>query len=152
MKTETAISEPVLQKDLLTVVKFSSAFSLGTMAAFICSIREVNPHLRFALDFVTALAFVLGVGLSWALWRALLESSLENPRTRRWIGFLLGVVVAGTLAGYGYAIASLPQGRFREMVIGTTAAVIVLSLLGTLFWKVARSFESEESDSDTHLQ
>lgn len=127
-----------VQPELLGVMKFATGLSLGAMAAFLCSIREVNPHLQFAFGTVSVLAFFLGAGLSWALWRAVL--SPDDPGARFWFAFLSGVLVFGTFAGYAYALASLSSGRLREMVIGTIAAVATLSLLGMLFWKIARAF------------
>ncbi len=138
MKTD---AEPVLQENLLSVVKYSSAFSLGTLAAFLCSIREVNPHVRFGLSFLTVLAFILGAALSWALWRTVLDSGAQTRRNHVFFAFLSAIMVLGTVASYLIALASVPSRRLHEIMTGATAAVIVLTLLGILFWRVTRCFE-----------
>ncbi|HKS35566.1 MAG TPA: hypothetical protein VJW76_00150, partial [Verrucomicrobiae bacterium] len=58
---------------LLRLIQFSSAFSLGLMAAFLYSVKQVTPELRCELSVGTGIAFVAGAAFSWAFFRIALK-------------------------------------------------------------------------------
>src|SRR4051794_11820482 len=96
-------SRPRLEREMVWVVQAASAFSLGTLAALLYSVRTVNPRIQFQFSAATALAFALAAGASWAFWRIVFQlsagggvSAREEARRKRWL-MLLATVLAGAL-------------------------------------------------------
>lgn len=134
----------------IRVVKFSTAFSLGLMAAFLHSLRELNPSLRFEVSWVTALWFAVGAAFSRFFWKLLpLESGGQadaggSPDGKAARAVVLTLVMAGGLvAGFVYALKDVAREKVPEFVIGTTLALVFLGAAGGLIYSVGRYFDSE---------
>jgi hypothetical protein len=133
---------------LIRVIQFSSAFGLGTMAAILYSVKQVSPVLRYEISFGTGVAFVLAIGLSWAFWRLVfgkepeLDGSLSRRR-RRWFAVLALILTGATLAPFVYALKDVTNDEARQVAQGTAWALLALSALGFLFWRVIRFLNAD---------
>lgn len=121
------------------LVMWVSSLSIAAMAGFLASLKQVNPVIRIQFSVLTVVAFVLG-GVIMALFLRIVLHG--NKRHRAFI-----VVAAAVLAMLGYFLLGLrsasPQNR-DDMIIGTVAAVIVLSCVAFVLWRVGRYFESDK--------
>jgi len=142
---------------LIRVIQFCSAFGLGAMAAILYSVKQVSPALRYEITFGTGVAFLLAVGLSWAFWRLVfgkqpeLDGSLSKRR-RRWFAVLSLILTGATLAPFFYALKDVANEEARQVAQGTALALLALSALGFLFWRVTRflNADSQRNAEEDH--
>ncbi len=135
-------------RTLIRVIKFSSAFGLGTMAALLYSIKQVNPTLQYEISLGTAVSFALAVALSWAFWRLLfgkqndLNGSLSKYR-RRWLLALSVFLALGTVVPFVYALKDVTADEASDVAQGTAIALAALGAVGFLFWRVTRYLNAD---------
>ena len=65
MVKEDAKSVDRDERGLLRVIRFSSAFSLGLMAALLFSVKQVTADLRCEPSVGSGIAFMVGAIFSW---------------------------------------------------------------------------------------
>lgn len=131
-------------------MQWSSAGSLGVTAAFVESLKSVNPTVKFEFSFWTLLIFVSVAGATWfvverVFFRALLAG--RKPPVKLAAGFT-AFLTLGTLAGFALGLRGVSAERQRDMAIGTLWAVLVLSAVGFVFWKVVQFLERDARESE----
>lgn len=141
------------EHDFLRLLQYSGAGCLGLVAAFIESIKSVNPTLRFELSFWTLLAFAAVTGAAWyvmerVFFRALAEG--RQPPVKLVIGFT-ALLSLGTLAGFAMSLRGVSDERQRDMLVGTSWAVLALSIVGFAFWKVVQFLERDAAKTNDDL-
>jgi len=136
-------------RDLLRVIRFSSAFSLGLMAALLFSVKQVTPDLRCELSAGSGIAFLVGATFSWLFWRVVfkMDSKRTGPGKRRVLfaaTVALSVLLSlATVAAFAFALKGVGNEKLREIIQGTLLAVFALSGVGFLLWRIARFLESD---------
>ncbi len=118
--------------------------SLGAMAGFFASIRSVNPELVFRFDWFTLAALLAGGWMGHLFWRVIprnVPGSRRGPK--RWVPLVLWLVVqvGAMVFTFGYGLKDLSGEKHREMLIGTGLALVVLTFVAFLLWRVGRFFE-----------
>lgn len=141
---------PKSELDFLRLVQWSGAGCLGLTAAFVESIKSVNPTVQFQFSFTTLLAFGIVTGGAWyvaerVFFRALLAG--RKPPVKLALGFT-ALLSLGTLAGFALALRGVNAERQRDMAVGTLWAVMALSVVGLAFWKVVQFLERDAAKSD----
>ncbi len=135
-------------RTLMRVIKFSSAFSLGIMAALLYSIKQVNPTLQYEISWGTAVSFAMAVAFSWAYWRLLfgkqndLNGGLSKFR-RRWLLALSVFLAVGTVVPFVYALKDVAADEASDVAQGTAMALVALGAVGFLFWRVTRYLNAD---------
>jgi hypothetical protein len=135
-------------RDLTRVIKYSSALGLGLMAAFLYSIKQVTPELRYKISIGTGISFVAAAALSWAFWRLVFgkpdssENALSKPR-KRWFIILSVFLTIATLAPFVYTLKGVANEKMVEIAEGTALALLALGGVGFLLWKTARFLEND---------
>ena len=146
------------ERDLLRVVKLASALGMGALAAFLYSLKEVHPHIRFELSPGTA---ALGLGTAVASWifcgvmaRADSEEQPSVARRRffvRWLVVFGGLSSAGTILAFVFSLRNVSSRGQREVLEGTILALLVIVAGGFLVHTAFRFFEEQDRSSlDTH--
>ena len=135
-------------------MQYSGAGCLGITAAFVESIKSVNPELVFRLSGWTCFAFLVVAGASWyvlerVFFRALREG--RPPPVKLVIGFT-ALLTIGTLAGFGMSMRGISAERQSDMMVGTTWAVLALSIVGFAFWKVVQFLERDAAKSEEEIR
>ena len=146
------------ERDLLFVVKLSSALGMGTLAGFLYSLKEVHPNLRMEFGLGAALVALATAIASWVfcgvMARADAESSPTFARRRffiRWLIFFGGASTLGTAFAFGYALRNVASSSRRDVIEGTVLAVIVIAAGGFLIHKAFRFFEEQDKSTlDEH--
>lgn len=124
----------------------SAAASVGTLATILVALRQIHPEVRFEYDLLSFAAGAVGALAAWwmgrGLWR-LGRSGVEGEDRRRlrlrvvWGFVILGILI---MAGFAIAASGIPDGRRRDMVAGGLIAMLVLTAVGWLVWRLARLF------------
>lgn len=141
------MAAPQQTPDLWAVVAPAcAAASVGTLAAMLGAVRQINPELLFRWDLLSAGAGVFGAVSAWLIGRSFWRlgrdelTGLERNRLR-WqaLGGLAGL---GLLVLIGFAIAAggLPDERRRDMIAGGIMAAGVIGAVGWTLWRLARLF------------
>src|SRR2546429_289330 len=148
MVKEDAKSVDRDERGLLRVIRFSSAFSLGLMAALFFSVKQVTPDLRCELSVGSGIAFMVGAIFSWLFWRAVFKEEKTGKRAERrnrrvWFATLSVLLSLATAAAFVLALKGVGKDRLGEMIQGTCLAVFALAGVSLLLWRVARFLESD---------
>ncbi len=141
------------ENDFLRLLQYSSAGSLGVVAAFVESMKSVNPTVRFELSGWTVVAFAVVAGASWyvverVFFRALAKGG--KPPVKLVVGFTV-LLSLGTLLGFALSLRGVSAERQHDMLIGTTWAVMALSVVGLAFWKVVQFLERDAAKTNEEL-
>jgi len=144
--------------DLIKVVRFSVAMAFSGLAGFMASIRQINPHARFAFDWIVVVALVLGWFFGHQMCRVVLPAGEvpevltdEKKRNRLAKACFFGLLPCGViLIGLFTLVHDAPNGRQFDYFLGFSGAVVFLTLLGYMLTKVVAFFEasSEPTDED----
>jgi len=134
----------------MRVVKIGTALSMGVMAAFLVSLKQVHPSIELRFGVGAIVAFLIAAVASWRFCAMLVraESSGEPNRNRfivRWMIAFLGISALGTLAAFVYSLKDVSSTSRREVVEGTAIAVVVLAMGGWLIYRVFRFFEEQSA-------
>jgi len=142
--------------DLWAVVApLCAAASVGTLAAILVALRQIHPVLRLDFDLLSLSAGATTAGVGWALgrglWRlarATTPGSVEHRNLRRRV--VLGLAMLGMLilAGFIVAAMGIPESRRRDMVAGGTLAIVVVSGVGWILWKLAKLLGRPDEPED----
>src|SRR5262245_46926603 len=93
----------------MRVVTIGTSLSMGVMAAFLVSLKQVHPTIEFRFGFGAIAAFLIAAVASWRFCGMLArsESPGESSRKRfivRWMIGFLGISALGTLAAFVYSL------------------------------------------------
>jgi hypothetical protein len=142
------------ERDLLFIVKLSSALGLGVLAGFLYSLKEVHPGIRFEVTFGT---FLIALAVAVASWffcgimaRADAEEHPTVARRRffvRWLIYFGGTCTVGTIFAFAWSLRNVSTRGKRDVIEGTVLAVLVLAAGGFLIHKAFRFFEEQDKAS-----
>ncbi len=144
------------ERDLVQVIKIGTALSMGLMAAFLFSLKQVHPSIELRFGLGTIAAFVIAWAISWRFCNVLTRSDDGTGPGRRkfvvrWMIGFMSVAGLGTLAAFAYALKDVSSNSRWEVIEGTALAVVVLSIGGTLIYKAFQFFE-EQSEIELEQQ
>jgi len=77
-------------------------------------------------------------------WRVIPRDTPGAPRgAKRWLplGLWLAVQFGAMIFTFGYGMKDLSGEKYREVLIGTGLAVVVLTFVAFLLWRVGKFFE-----------
>jgi len=132
------------ERDFLRVVKYGSALGLAGTAAFVASIRQLNPVARFELDWIVAVAFVVtGAGVITG-WKLLFGEgdTARAPQGRRFAvaAFLLG---SATVASFAWSLKDLSPEKRNQVAIGALTGLAAVSVVGVIVWRLVCFLEAD---------
>ncbi|MBL9134295.1 MAG: hypothetical protein JNK85_00440 [Verrucomicrobiales bacterium] len=120
-----------------------AAASVGTVAAILGAIRQINPDLQFRYDWISLAVGALGAAAGWTigrgLWRLGRSGSASASLRRRVVVGLAGLG-ALTVAGFALAASGLPLSKRWDMIAGSLMAIVVLSAIAYVLVRLARLF------------
>lgn len=132
---------------LKRLIQWAATLGLSAMTGFILSIRSVNPSIQFKFDWITFLGLVVGGWMGWIFWRLIPREGSGNARSgrRRWIPLMLwfAVLTGIMVGGFAYGMKDINNARQREMFMGTGMALLVLSFVGFLLWRIGKFLEDD---------
>jgi uncharacterized BrkB/YihY/UPF0761 family membrane protein len=142
------------ERDLLMVVKLASALGMAALAAFLYSLKEVHPHIRFQVTIGTGIiALATGI-VSWIFCGVMARADAEEhpsvTRRRFFIRWLLvfgGLATAGTVFAFVFSLRNVSSRGRRDVLEGTILALLVILAGGFLIHKAFRFFEEQDKAS-----
>ena len=144
MNTSTNPPAPADSKDgrdFEKLVMWVCSLSIGVMAGFLASLKQVNPAIQIRFSAATVIAFVTG-GILTALF---LRAVLRAEKRRRAV-LVVAAAIACMLGYFLIGIKDTSHENRSDVTIGTIAAVIVLSGVAFVLWRVGKFFEADQPD------
>ena len=142
------------ERDLLVVVKLSSALGMGALAAFLYSLKEVHPHIRFKITVGTVVIGVVTAVASWIFCGVMARADSETEPTVarkrffiRWLLVFGGLAAAGTAIAFVVSLRNVSSLGRQQVIEGTVLALIVIGAGGFLIHKAFRFFEEQDKAS-----
>ena len=141
--------------DLMRVVRFSIALSFASLAGFMASIRQINPHARFAFDWIVIVALVAGWFFGAWFTRTFLpqdadaiheEDELKRRARLTKLGFFGLLPCGAILLGMVFLVGDASSAKQYDYFFGFTAAVVFLTALGWILHRVVRFFEEKSEE------
>lgn len=136
------------------VVITAIALSLGAMAGFFVAVRRINPALEIHVGPLAVGVFILAaVAAGWftdGLFKALAEpaaAGAQGVRLKRLTRRGLVVMAAVTATAFAWSIKDVSPAKQKEMVIGTSLALVAIGGALFFFWQVVRFLERDEADT-----
>jgi hypothetical protein len=145
------------EASLIRIIRVLAGLSLGVMAAFLASIQQITPELKLRFSFMTVVAFLLALVFSMLFWRivfvpetsAVGEAGGPVATRRRAVKFtvLSAILCFATLAAFGISLKGIGNERIRDVIQGAAIAVIAVSFLGFVLWRLGRFLERDSNRS-----
>jgi hypothetical protein len=146
------------ERDFVGVVKFATALSLGVMAGFLYSLKQVHPTIELECNLGTALAFLITAVFSWLFCGVLFRgefnkgdsagaAALTKRRVTRWIVFFFVVSGLAMAGAFLYSLKNVSAQSRREVIEGAGIATVFLTIGGFLIHKTVRFFEEQDKVS-----
>jgi len=140
-KIRLAAGDSKDSRDFEKLVVWVSTFSIAVMAGFLASLKQVNPSIQVRIDAVSVVAFILG-GVSTAVFLRIVLKA--NKRRRAFL--VVGAAIVCVLGYFALAIKDTAHENRSDVTIGTAIAVVVLSSVALVLWRVIHYFEADPSD------
>jgi hypothetical protein len=118
------------------IASLGTALGFGAAAASTASLRSGPVGFSFQLSVGTFVAFLVGAAIALIYWKLVASDSKAASRA--------SVLIA--LAGVGlflYPLRFVPASNLRDLTIGLVLAVIALSTVGFLIWRITRFLEKD---------
>ena len=126
-------------RDFQKLVMWVSSLSIAVMAALLASLKQVNPDIELRFTIGTVIAFIAG-GVLTALF---LRGVMRADKKRR-VLLVLGAAITSVLVYFLIGIDKTSRENRADVTIGTLLAVMVLSFVAFLLWRLSRFIESGE--------
>lgn len=133
---------PSIDRQLWRIVQIAVAVSLGAMAAFLWSVKAVNPSIQFEFSIGTVVAFLLGTTLAWLAWRAIVGG---GRRTKLGLILFSAVLCLMTFGAFVYGMRGVAWERISDFAVGTGLAFLFLAGIGFLLWRTGKFFENADA-------
>ena len=124
------------------LVMWASSFSIGLLAAFLASLKQVNPTIVFKFTFETVAAFVGGAVLTTFFLRVVLHGS-----KKRRAALVIVAAIASVVLYFLFGIENTSRANRSDVTIGTVLAVTVLSFVAWVIWRLTRFLESDQQQN-----
>jgi multisubunit Na+/H+ antiporter MnhB subunit len=145
IKISAPTNESKEERAFEKLVMWTSSFSIGVLAAFLASLKQVNPTIVFKFTFETVAAFVGGAALTALFLRIVLHGS-----KKRRAPLVFAAAIVSVLLYFCFGIENSARANRSDMMIGTAFAVAVLSFVAWVIWRLGKYFESDgQRDRDS---
>ncbi|HWD92112.1 MAG TPA: hypothetical protein VG938_07155 [Verrucomicrobiae bacterium] len=130
-------------RDFEKLVMWVSALSIAVMAGLLASLKQVNPVIQVRFSAASVVAFVAG-GVLTALYLRFVLRAKKGKRAP----LVIGAVIFSVITYFFIAIRDTATQNRSDVMIGTFFAVLVLSCVAVVLWRLGKFLESEPKDED----
>ena len=152
-------------RGFFNLLEWPSALGLGSLAAFLYSLKQVNPEVRFEINAWSWIILIAGTLIAWRATRSVFRAGEEpfggaeltdqqraRQRKKRMLLFLL-ILGGGMLVSLVYSLKDVPVSKRWDVTVGVSSALIFVSIALFFFWRLVQFLErhgqpEEESSQD----
>ncbi len=135
-------TESKSERDLSTIVAFSSALAFGAMLAVLQALRVREPEISFAFSIWTAVAFLAGFASLFAYLRLVFTCGMGTPRAFRYGGLL--VLSLMTSVAFIYPLQLRQLDHLAQRFAGVGAALCFIAAGLTMVYRVVLAAQLDE--------
>ncbi|MBT5928067.1 MAG: hypothetical protein HOH33_15785 [Verrucomicrobia bacterium] len=132
---------------------FASSFSMGAVAAFIASLKQINPTLEFKVGILTLISFIVCFGITWWVHRVIFDdksASIDPNRRKKTLLFFGATSLLGVLSCMAFALKGISQNKLKDVSFGVVIAVLFISIAAFFFFKVVGFLQRDEQNNTLH--
>ena len=141
-KIPMPIDDSKQSRDFEKLVMWASSFSIAVLAGFLASLKQVNPSIVFRFSVGSVIGFV-GGGVLTALF---LRIVLHGDKKRRAL-LVVAAAIASVVIYFLFGIKNTSRENRSDVAVGTVIAVMVLSLVAWVLWRLARFLEADQQQN-----
>ena len=130
------------ERDLPTVVAFSSALPFGAMLAVLQALRFTKSEISFDFSIWTAIAFLVGSTSLFAYLRLVFTCGQRTPRAFRYGGLVVLGLMTSVAFIYPFRLRQLDQLAQRFAGVGAALCFIAAGL--TMVYRIVLAAELDE--------
>jgi len=131
------------ERDFEKLVIWASSFSIAVLGGCLGSLKQVNPTIIMQFSVASVVGFV-GGGVLTALF---LRIVLHGDKRRRSV-LVFAAAIASVVGYFLFAIKNVARETRSDVIIGTIAALTVLSFLAWVIWRLGQYLESDQKNQD----
>ena len=128
------------------IAAYSTAFAFSVVAGTIQAVRLGAAGFTLHLSFGTLAAAAVGAIVGLVYWKILLLDSTPRNRLLRRLASLF--VLMGGVGAFLYPLRFISGEKLVEIIEGLTAAIAVVSTMGSVLWRMKRFFDSDEAGAE----
>ena len=143
-------SSPTTKDQFDRLAGFASSFSMGAVAGFIASIKQINPTLEFQLSLLTILSFIGCFGVTWWVHNVIFDEKTDSmdPRRRKKTILFFGVTsMLAVMSCMGFALKGISQNKLKDVSFGVVIAALFISIAAFFFFKVVGFLHKDERNN-----
>jgi hypothetical protein len=129
------------ERDFEKLVIWASSFSIAVLGGCLASLKQVNPSIVMRFSVETVVGFI-GGGVLTALF---LRIVLHGDKRRRSV-LVFAAAIVSVIGYFLFAIGNTARETRNDFIIGTVAALTVLSFLAWVIYRVGKFFESDQPE------
>jgi hypothetical protein len=138
---ETSRAQSKDERLFFGIVSYSTALAFGGMLASLEALYNDTSGFSFHFSVGTLAAFAIGFAVGLIYWRIVsLDAAGGASLLLRASSFLL---LLGGVAAFLYPLRFLPAEKLHEVLQGLTAAVVALSLIALMLWRLKIFFDQD---------
>ena len=127
-----------------------ASLAFGAMVGSLFAVKAQPGGLAFELNAGTIIAFCAAATFAWFYWRLVTRMAAEKaPRHRRkkFMAFSVGLLLVGVIS-FLYPLKFIASEKRKDVFVGLASAVVVLSGVGFVMWKVKRFLDADLKRSE----
>ncbi len=138
----------------MRIIGGSTAFAFaGVLGAVACVDGRTSQGLVFHWRWFALVWMTIGAGAGWFLWQAVWAADAAGtPRVRRRFVTWLVLLAIGGAAVFVFPIIYVPAAQFRDVLTGLIAAVLVLSFVGWMIFRLGKLFSEPQAGAHSEKE
>lgn len=131
------------------LVMLASAVGMGGVVASLTTLRQGPFGFEFHWTSLAIPAFVAGALVACGYWALIFRYSSRAGSVggRRWIGGASIVLLLMAVVAFLYPIRFIPEQKRGDVIIGLSAAVVVLSGIGYLIHTIVKWLDQDAGET-----
>jgi len=142
-KPSAPLNESREERAFEKLMMWASSFSIGLLAAFLASLKQVNPTIVFKFTVLTVIGFVGGAVLTAIFLRIVLHGS-----KKRRAPLVFAAAIVSVILYFLFGIENTSRANRSDVMVGTVCAVAVLSFVAWVIWRLGRYLESDQQQRE----
>ncbi len=129
---------------------FASSFSMGAVAAFIASLKQINPTLEFHVGLMTLLSFIACFGITWWVHHVIFDdkrASIDPKRRQKTLLFFGVSSMMAVLSCMGFALKGISHTKLKDVGFGVVIAAFFIAIAAFFFFKVVGFLQRDEQNN-----
>jgi peptidoglycan/LPS O-acetylase OafA/YrhL len=135
---------------LFRIAGLGASVAFGAMVGSLFAVKSGPEGLTFELNVATIVAFLVAGMFAWFYWRMVERMAADKApqrRRKKFIVFSVGLLLVGVVS-FLYPLKFIPPEKRWDVFVGLSLAVLCVSGVGAVMWKVKRFLDADEKRTE----